>query len=169
MIDRGPLLISECSLTISNAGWIGKHQARRDRRCRRSIGVGIPRYQAFLLQDLGLVLSIFHSIGRNPPINEERNHRLNRPRITERCVLELYSEISLEIDTNAGRIVEVFVDAHFRNSVPADHRSSPSSSRANFIGNRLNSVLSEQTNLRSRYDDNASRSAISKLNQISDT
>ena len=74
---EGPLLISECSLTISNAGWIGKRRARRDRRCRRSIGVGIPRYQAFLLRDLGLVLSIFHSIGRNPPINEERNHRLS--------------------------------------------------------------------------------------------
>lgn len=109
------------------------------------------------------------SFGRSYfPFNQPRRSTIHRsardaitgfrPRITERYELELCSEISLEIDTNAGRLVEVVVDAHFRNCVPADHEFSPSSSPANFIGNLSSAVPLEWTSLHSRHDDNASRS-----------
>lgn len=64
--DRGSLLISRCSLTISDAVWTGTHRARRGRRCRRSIGVGIPRSRASFLLFGSFALSIFHSIDHDP-------------------------------------------------------------------------------------------------------
>lgn len=140
VIDRGFVINNKriCSLTISDAGWRGKRRARRGRHCRRSIGVGIPRYQASLLHDRSVV-PIFHPIGHDPSrfsaiFNVGRDQTVPYPRITGRRELEPYSGISLKLETNASRLVEVVVafrGAHFRNSVPVDRGSSPSSSRPN--------------------------------------
>lgn len=66
--------------------------------------------------------------------NVGRDQTVPYPRITGRRELEPYSGISLKLETNASRLVEVVVafrGAHFRNSVPVDRGFSPSSSRPN--------------------------------------
>lgn len=70
-------------LTIWDAGWTGKRRARRDRRCRRSSVVGIPRYQASRVASSSPPSSSSSSIqqagDREFTSHLTPNHRATRP------------------------------------------------------------------------------------------